>query len=93
MSPSPANGYVKVAARDINLRPCEHCEGTGMVPRRYDTGRDMARQRDAAGIGLRQLARTIKLSATYVGDLEKGRREWTMALVRKYLNGLAVLSC
>lgn len=88
-----AKRYIERHAPDINLKGCEHCEGTGKVPRQYDTGRDMARRRDAAGIGLRQLARTLKLSATYVGDLEKGRREWTMALVRKYLNGLAALSC
>ena len=92
MSPSPANGYGKVHARDINLKPCEHCEGTGMVPRTYETGRDMMRRREAAGISLRALARTLKFSAAYVCDLEKGRRQWSMRLVRKYLNALAVMS-
>lgn len=38
------------------------------------------------------LARTLKFSASYICDLEKEKRAWTMRLVRKYLNALAVMS-
>ena len=83
-----AKRYIERHAPDINLKGCEHCEGTGKVPRQYDTGRDMARYRERSGVGLRQLARLLELSPSYLCHLERGERAWSMALVRRYLDAV-----
>ena len=81
MSPSPANGYVKVHARDINLKPCEYCEGTGMVPRTYETGRDMMRRREAAGIGLRAELNAMVAGGETVLNVSAGALEAARAVL------------
>ena len=55
-------------------------------------GHCMRLQREADGVSLRALSRQMKLSAPYVSDLERGRRNWspiTMANYRHSLDSLA----
>ena len=49
------------------------------------TARDL---RVGNGIGLRQLARRIGFSSSYVCDLEHGRRAWSDDLVKRYSDAI-----
>lgn len=51
-------------------------------------GKQMRARRKAVGISLRELARRVKWSATYVSDLELGRKVWTDRKVQRYVKGL-----
>ncbi len=49
----------------------------------------MRRRRIAKGMTLRDLARRLGLTASYLCDLELGRRRWTATNLARYENGLA----
>lgn len=44
----------------------------------------MRKLRKGAGLGLREVARKMGLSAAYISDLELGRRGWSGDLIRAY---------
>jgi transcriptional regulator with XRE-family HTH domain len=48
----------------------------------------MRARREKTGISLRELARRIKWSATYVSDLELGHKVWTEQKRTRYERGL-----
>ena len=52
------------------------------------TGRTAQERRWSMGVGLRELARRMGLSASYVCDLEHGRRAWNEDRIRRYVDGL-----
>lgn len=43
------------------------------------TGEEMRRLRESSGKSLRAVAAKMGISAPYLSDLEKGRRNWTVA--------------
>lgn len=47
------------------------------------TGARVRNARLRAGVSLRELARRLNLSAPFVSDLERGRRNWTTTLLGK----------
>lgn len=49
------------------------------------TGAEMRSLRTAHRISLREIARRMKLSAPFISDLERGRRNWTPALALAYM--------
>ena len=49
-----------------------------------DTGKRMAFMRKEAGISLRQFAKLCGVSAPYLSDLERGRRNWSEKLITMY---------
>ncbi len=55
-------------------RSCRHCGGTGKEIDWRAMGRRVRAVRLDRGIGLRELARHVKCSPTYIVDLEAGRR-------------------
>lgn len=42
-----------------------------------ETGKEFRRQRERAGISLNSVAKKAGVSAAYLSDLERGRRNWT----------------
>lgn len=44
--------------------------------------------RKSTGLSLREAARRAKWSAPYVGDLELGRRKWTLKTLTRYLKAI-----
>lgn len=61
------------------MRPtlrCRHCGGKGVVPNAAFIGASMRTKRERLGLGVRQIARLARCSASYVSDLESGRRGW-----------------
>ena len=77
-------------------RPCQVEEGDGMrykVIRVVDheaTGADWRRHREQAGVSLRDLAQTMGVSAPYLSDLERGRRNWSDEIENKVASALRV---
>lgn len=49
----------------------------------------MKEARTAKGVGLRELARRMEISAPFLGDMEKGARHYTPERVRSALSALA----
>lgn len=50
----------------------------------HSTGRMMREYREHHGISIREVARRMGLSAAYVSDLERGRRNWKLANAERY---------
>ena len=46
-------------------------------------GGHMRKLREGANVSLRELAHRAELSAPYISDLERGRRNWSPELVRR----------
>lgn len=67
---------------------CRHCNGTGKGFDHKAYGKFMAANRRAAGLKLRELAITSRMSVGYLCDLEKGRRDWNQSITDKYLRGI-----
>lgn len=49
------------------------------------TGATMRQLRTAHSISMREIARRMNLSAPFVSDLERGRRNWTAKLAMEYM--------
>lgn len=62
---------------------CPKCKGRGKLPDQVKLGYAMRNIRGKES--LRSLGKRIGFSAPYLCDLEKGRRNWTDALMKKYL--------
>lgn len=48
-------------------------------------GHRMAQEREKMGMAQSELGLAMNLSATYICDLEKGRRNWTPQMIDRYL--------
>lgn len=70
------------------MLPCPKCYGTGRIPDNTALGKSMRLKREVAGISLRSLARLLGISAPYLSDLERGRREWNSVRTNAYFNAL-----
>ncbi len=66
------------------MKACDKCGGTGRIPDDRIYGAEMRKFREAAGITARTVARRLEVSASYLSDLEHGRRRWTPKLIFAY---------
>lgn len=62
--------------------PCPRCNGRGKVPRVH--GADLRAAREKAGLAIRELARQSRFSASFLSDVELGRRNPSPAVVAVY---------
>lgn len=62
--------------------PCEKCNGTGLV--KIICPGSLRKHRESMGISLRELAKILGLSAPYLCDVERGRRNCTKKLLTAY---------
>lgn len=53
------------------------CNGTGYAPDPRLIGERLRHVRECKGVSLRRLARSLKISAAFLSDLELGRRRWS----------------
>ena len=59
-----------------------------LVIQHAETGREARLQREKRGVSLRALARKMGISASYLSDLELGRRHWDMRRIRLFEKSL-----
>ena len=71
----------------VVLEPCEACHGTGQQKR--ISGRRMRLLREDAKVGLREMARSIFVSAAFLSDVELGRRNASQELLTRYMDVLS----
>lgn len=69
-------------------KKCHCCKGTGEELDNGFVGAQLRVSRINAGIGLRKMARKLKISPSFLSNLEKGKRTWTMHLMHKALKVL-----
>lgn len=69
-------------------RLCPQCGGAGKVSDPAQIGARLKREREAAGITGREMARRMDYSAMYICDLEHGRRDWKAELIEAYVKAL-----
>ncbi len=70
---------------------CPHCEGAGKVFADHAAvGASQRRRREAKGLEAKELAARMGISAQYLSDLERGKRPWSLSLVRRYWAALEV---
>ena len=62
---------------------CQHCSGRGQVER--VDGRSIRRSRETAGLSLRSVADRVGVSASYLSDMELGRRRMSKDLAAEIL--------
>lgn len=65
-------------------KPCPRCYGTGYLE---DTSK-FRLKREFAAITLRDMAKTLGVSAAYLSDMERGRRNFTPSMSEKFKNRL-----
>ena len=70
-------------------QPCPRCDGSGVVADDRVVGASLRAKREAAGRSLRDQARSMALSVSYLSDLELGRRTWRGELIERYTAALA----
>jgi predicted transcriptional regulator len=68
---------------------CEHCGGSGFQMDHVKAGQHFRARRERLKISLREIAGYLGLSAPYVSDLERGRRNWTGERIEQYEKYLA----
>jgi hypothetical protein len=79
------NVFAFLRTRDsFGAMKCPKCNGTGKVLNSARIGADMKRHRKKAGIGLREMARSMSISHGYLCQLEKGKRAWRLPLINHY---------
>lgn len=68
----------------MSKKNCPHCNGTGKVTDHAKLGARLQRQRNRAGLTLREVAKAMGISVSYLSDLEHGRKLWTITKVEFY---------
>ncbi len=63
-------------------QPCDHCNGKGTVER--VNPKWLREMRVTAGTSLRAMARSIGVSAPFLSDVELGRRNPNVAILKAY---------
>lgn len=84
---SPGVGISELLA-GLPERVCPECGGRGKVCDPVQIGARLKREREAADVTGRELARRMGYSAMYLCDLEHGRRGWNAKLLAAYLDAL-----
>ena len=69
-------------------KPCHCCAGSGEETDDVKTGRALSGIRLRAGITLREHARRMGISHTYLWQLENGKRSWTTELKKNYSDNI-----
>lgn len=64
---------------------CTRCHGSGLEPVAVEIGARARLARGEQGLGLRELARLLGCSVSYLSDLERGLRAWSGPVAQAYL--------
>lgn len=69
----------------MKAKPCHCCGGTGKENDAVLIGHKLKKRRQAAGIQQKYVALRMGVSASFLSDLEHGRRYWTQTMIDKYM--------
>lgn len=72
------------------MKVCHKCGGTGKIQDDKILGASLKKQRESKALSLREVGRRMKLSQSYICDLEHGRRIWSADLEKRYVSALEV---
>lgn len=75
----------------FRYKKCSHCNGSGQDIDDEATGRNVKEMRQSYNCGLRELSRAVGWSATYLSDLEKGKRKWTEPKMERYMTAMRAI--
>jgi predicted transcriptional regulator len=76
------------ALDDGNHQLCPRCGGIGVLPTDAFQGKLLREMREAVGLQQRDVAARMGISASYLSDLELGRRQWHTQLVDRYVDAV-----
>lgn len=68
----------------IPTSDCHYCAGTGVEIDHIKLGSTARKARCDAGIALRRMAAEMKITPSFLSDLERGRRNWTVERIGKF---------
>jgi hypothetical protein len=68
----------------LKTRPCRCCAGSGNEMDDAAVGDEMRGLRLRSRLSLSKLAKRLALSASYLCELEYGRRRWNQSLLERY---------
>lgn len=68
--------------------PCPRCDGTGKLFDDRELGAALRAEREKAGKSLREVAKKMDLTISYISDLELGRRMWREELIERFRGAL-----
>ncbi len=71
---------------EANTKPCPQCSGSGRAFDDVLTGAQLRQLRTCRKVSLRSMATVLKITPSYLSDLELGRRRWSLDKVRCYLS-------
>jgi predicted transcriptional regulator len=60
----------------LKTEPCKFCNGTGKQIDHASVGKELRELRIRSKVSLRAIANLMHLSASYISDLELGKRHW-----------------
>jgi hypothetical protein len=63
---------------------CPRCQGTGQILDQRELGRELRALRVASQMTLRAMSERLGITATYLCDLELGRRVWSPGRVQEF---------
>lgn len=71
-----------------NTIKCQKCKGAGAIENPAYVGQFFRKRREAKDIGLRELARRMKISPAYLSELEHGKRRWSKKLKNSFMENI-----
>ena len=63
---------------------CQRCNGTGNEPNQVAIGQTLRGLRLSSGLSLREMARRVGLSHSFLSQLETGSRRWRRSVLKRY---------
>lgn len=72
---------------NTNMKPklkCPKCQGVGTIPNPQFVGEQLRKEREAAGVSMREVARRMKMSAPFLSDVENGFRHFSPEHTARY---------
>lgn len=75
----------KNAPMKLETETCSHCQGTGQVYAIGTTGPALKSMREGAGVGLREMARRLEVSPSYLSKMENCPHRCPVVRVNQYI--------
>lgn len=86
-----ANMAKKKTTTNFHVK-CPNCGGSGRVPDSKKQGEELIAHRKSKNLSARKVALAMKISPPYLCDLEKGHREWSRDLIKRFRDSVRQLS-